>query len=197
MQQRNMAEQSEELRSPYEEAPPVFGGSYVEAPRIVRGVSSSESVPPSFAGRMEERQVDDDVGFSEERSMESAGIDQIFWKADSTLVGFLVSYDHDPKGTYVELRTGRLIVSNQRESSSNCLVINDRIVSPMHAIMRVAAGGVIQVLDQLSESGTRVRRQGQGGEEFLSGEKTSLSQGDVVFFGDRKFHVLLVVGEEG
>jgi hypothetical protein len=65
----------------------------------------------------------------------------------------------------------------------------------MHAIMRVAAGGHVQVLDQLSESGTRVRHYGQAEEAFLSGEKSSLSHGDIVFFGDRKFHVLLVAGE--
>ena len=121
--------------------------------------------------------------------------DQIYWKSESPLVGFLVTYDHDSNGTYVELRQGRLMVSNQREDSGNCLVVVGDSVSPMHAIMRVAAGGSLQVLDQLSESGTRVKRVGQREEEFLSGEKSSLSHGDVLFFGDRKFHVLLVVGE--
>lgn len=121
--------------------------------------------------------------------------DQIYWKSESPLVGFLVTYDHDSNGTYVELHQGRLMVSNQREDSGNCLVVAGDSVSPMHAIMRVAAGGGLQVLDQLSESGTRVKRVGQREEEFLSGEKSSLSHGDIVFFGDRKFHVLLVVGE--
>jgi len=120
--------------------------------------------------------------------------DQIFWKNESPLVGFLVTYDHDPKGSYVELRQGRLIVSNQREDSGSCLVVAGESVSPMHAIMRVAPGGVLQVLDQLSETGTRVRHLGQVEEEFLSGEKSALSHGDIVFFGDRKFHVLLVLG---
>lgn len=121
--------------------------------------------------------------------------DQIYWKNESLLVGFLVTYDHDPKGSYVELRQGRLMVSNQREESGSCLVVIGESVSPMHAIMRVAPGGHVQVLDQLSESGTRVRHAGHSEEEFLSGEKSSLSHGDIVFFGDRKFHVLLVVGE--
>lgn len=120
--------------------------------------------------------------------------DQIFWRNESPLVGFLVTYDHDPKGSYVELRQGRLIVSSQREDSGSCLVVAGESVSPMHAIMRVAPGGVLQVLDQLSETGTRVRHLGQVEEEFLSGEKSALSHGDIVFFGDRKFHVLLVLG---
>jgi hypothetical protein len=62
--------------------------------------------------------------------------------------------------------------------------------------MRVAPGGVVQVLDQLSEAGTRVKHIGQTEEEFLSGEKSTVSHGDMIFFGDRKFHVLLVIGEE-
>jgi hypothetical protein len=122
--------------------------------------------------------------------------DRIFWKAESPLVGFLVTYDHDPKGSYVELRQGRLMVSNQRETSGSCLMVLGESISPMHAIMRVAPGGVVQVLDQLSEAGTRVKHIGQTEEEFLSGEKSTVSHGDMIFFGDRKFHVLLVIGEE-
>jgi hypothetical protein len=121
--------------------------------------------------------------------------DQIFWKNESPLVGFLVTYDHDTRGAYVELRQGRLMVSNQREESGSCFVVAGESVSPMHAIMRVAADGVVQVLDQLSEAGTRVKHIGQSDEEFLSGEKSTLSHGDIVFFGDRKFHVLLVAAE--
>ncbi len=122
--------------------------------------------------------------------------EQIFWKADAPLVGFLVSYDHNPKGSYVELRTGRLIVSNQKEESGSCLMIPHESISPMHAIMRVAAGGVLQVLDQLSESGTRVLHAGTNNEAFLSGEKANVGHGDILFFGDRKFHVCLVTANE-
>jgi hypothetical protein len=123
----------------------------------------------------------------------STSHEQIFWKTEAPLVGFLVSYDHNPKGAYVELRSGRLIVSNQKEESGSCLMIPHESISPMHAIMRVAAGGVLQVLDQLSESGTRVVHAGSEHEEFLSGEKANVGHGDVLYFGDRKFHVCLVM----
>ncbi len=121
--------------------------------------------------------------------------EQIFWKNDGPLVGFLVSFDHNPRGSYVELRTGRLIVSSQREESGSCLVVPDPSVSPMHAIMRIASGGVLQVLDQLSESGTRIIHNGSNQETFLSGEKTNVGHGDVVFFGERKFHVCLIMAD--
>ena len=120
--------------------------------------------------------------------------EEVYWKSCTQLVGFLVSFDYDPAGSYLELRTGRLIVSSQLDPASNCLVLSHESVSPSHAVMRVAAGGSIQVLDQLSESGTRIRKFETGEELLLSGEKAVLSHGDVVSFGDRNFHVCLVMG---
>ena len=119
--------------------------------------------------------------------------EEIAWKSVTPLVGFLVSFDHDENGSYLELRTGRLIVTCQREGSGSCLVLHDESVSPMHAVMRVAAGGSIQILDQLSESGTRIRKFSTGEEILLSGEKAELNHGDIVGFGDRTFHVCLVM----
>jgi hypothetical protein len=62
----------------------------------------------------------------------------------------------------------------------------------MHAILRITAAGEIQILDQLSEFGTRIRRFGSNEEEQLSGDKSSLEHGDVVKFGDRSFHLCVV-----
>lgn len=122
--------------------------------------------------------------------------EQIFWKSEGRLIGFLVSFDHNPNGSYVELRPGRLIISCNKETSGSCLFIPDSSVSPMHAIMRVAEGGVLQVLDQLSEAGTRIRHANGGEEEFLSGDKANAAHGDVIFFGERKFHVCLLGFDE-
>lgn len=118
--------------------------------------------------------------------------DSIAWTSESTLVGFLLSYDNNPKGDYVELRTGRLMVTCEFDASGNCLVVPHASVSPMHAIMRVGTAGSIQVLDQLSENGTKVRHAGSNEEEFLSGEKGTLGHGDIVSFGERSFYVCLI-----
>lgn len=120
--------------------------------------------------------------------------EEIYWKACTQLVGFLVSFDYESTGSYLELRTGRLLVTSQPDQSSNCLVLAHETVSPSHAVMRVATGGSVQVLDQLSESGTRIRKLETGEEVLLSGEKAALSHGDVVSFGDRNFHVCLILG---
>ena len=119
--------------------------------------------------------------------------EEIYWKNYTQLVGFLVSFDYEPNGSYLELRVGRLIVSSKFEGSGNCLVLQDESVSPMHAIMRITLGNSVQVLDQLSESGTRIQRAGGGEEQFLSGEKSTLSHGDVIVFGDRSFYVCLIM----
>ena len=119
--------------------------------------------------------------------------EEIYWKNNTQLVGFLVSFDNEPNGSYLELRVGRLIVSSKFEGSGNCLVLQDESVSPMHAIMRITLGNSVQVLDQLSESGTRIQRAGGGEEQFLSGEKSTLSHGDVIVFGDRSFYVCLIM----
>jgi hypothetical protein len=118
--------------------------------------------------------------------------DSITWTTESILVGFLISYDVNPKGHYVELRSGRLMVTSEFESSGNCFVVRHPSVSPMHAIMRVGTTGTVQVLDQLSEHGTKIRRAGTEEEEFLSGEKGTLNHGDTVVFGERAFYVCLI-----
>lgn len=138
------------------------------------------------------------VHVAEEPMLTEADVraEEVYWKSCTPLVGFLVSFDYDPSGSYLELRAGRLIVSAQPDPGSNCLVLNHESVSPSHAVMRVAAGGAIQVLDQLSESGTRIRKADSGEEILLSGEKAVLSHGDVVSFGDRNFHVCLVMSNQ-
>lgn len=121
----------------------------------------------------------------------------IAWQKETRIVGFLVSFDSNPNGDVYELRSGRVMITSQAAPGSNCLVIKDDSVSPMHAIMRVSAGGEIQVLDQLSEFGTKIQRFGSSEEEQLSGDKGSVEHGDVIKFGNRKFHVCVIAVGEG
>jgi len=120
----------------------------------------------------------------------------VVWTKESPIVGFLVSYDENPNGTIFELRAGRLIVTSESPGAGNFLVVQSDSVSPMHAIMRIGQGGDLQVLDQLSEFGTRIVRLGGDGDEELSGDKSSLEHGDTIYFGERKFHVCIVTREE-
>ena len=119
------------------------------------------------------------------------------WSKLSPIVGFLVSYDKNTNGDVYELRSGRLIVTSEAAAAGNYMLVDDATVSPMHAIMRISASGEIQVLDQLSEHGTKIRRFGSKDEQELSGDKSSLEHGDVIKFGARAFHVCLVTRGDG
>lgn len=122
--------------------------------------------------------------------------DLAVWLNDAPLLGFLVTYDKNRLGEVCSLRSGRMIVTSAPQSTGNYLLIDDSSVSPLHAIMRITASGEIQILDQLSESGTFIRRFGTEEEIELSGEKSFLEHGDVVRFGERTFHILMVVRNE-
>ena len=121
----------------------------------------------------------------------------VIWTKESPLVGFLVSFDENKCGEVFDLRTGRLIVTSEAAATGNFLIIKNESVSPMHAILRVGKGGEIQVLDQLSEHGTKISRFGSSELEELSGEKTTVEHGDIVWFGERKFHVCVIAGATG
>jgi hypothetical protein len=112
--------------------------------------------------------------------------------SDQPLIGFLVSFDSGPQAEYFELRVGRRVVTSDAQAPGQNLVIDHPTVSPMHAILRVAPNGTVQVLDQLSEHGTLISRAGSTEVETLSGEKSSLNHGDRIQFGERLFTVCLI-----
>lgn len=116
----------------------------------------------------------------------------VVYQRESKIVGFLISFDQNANGQVFELRAGRVIVTSSPAAGGNYLVIADESVSPMHAIMRISEDGDLQILDQLSEFGTRIRRAGSDEEEELSGEKSSLGHGDMVWFGNRRFNLCMI-----
>lgn len=118
----------------------------------------------------------------------------IIWSKLSRVMGFLVAYDADDNGEFFELRQGRLIITSEPPATGNFLVLDDKSVSPMHAIVRLADFGELQILDQLSEQGTRIIRGDSGEEEILSGEKGTAYHGDTIIFGKKKFSVCLIAG---
>lgn len=137
--------------------------------------------------------ADPEVGNGEVRRQSSTR-EIVESKRISKLVGFLVTYQRDRLGEYIELREGRLLVSSTGGASDNCLVINDPSVSPMHAIMRISSDGTILILDQLSEHGTRIKRRASGKEETLLGDKSTLEHEDLVTFGECAYHVCILKG---
>lgn len=113
------------------------------------------------------------------------------------LKGFLVSFDNGPQGEYFELRVGRFIITSELNATGSNILIDHPTVSPMHAILRIAPTGIIQVLDQLSEHGTLIKRSGSDEVETLSGDKSNLEHGDIIQFGERSFYICLIAQVNG
>jgi hypothetical protein len=107
------------------------------------------------------------------------------------LVGFLVSFDGGSMGEVIDLRVGRWIVSSEKGADGNFLIIKHQTVSPFHAIIKISETKEIQVLDQLSEFGTTVKK-ADGTEQKLSGSVALIAHGDSVKFGSRNFNVCLI-----
>lgn len=114
-------------------------------------------------------------------------------KAPKTkIVGFLISFDSEPNGEVFEIRSGRWLLTSRPTDHGDYILVQDESISPLHAIIRAAGEGKIQVLDQLSEFGTAVVRKGSEEEEDSTGTMVTVDHGDVVRFGKRKFTVVLV-----
>lgn len=118
--------------------------------------------------------------------------DGIFWSRKTPIVGFLVSFDKDSNGDVFELRQGRVIITCEKASHGDYLVIHHDSISPMHAILRITASGEVQVLDQLSEFGTKIKKFGVEEVTDLSGERSPVTHGDILYFGERSFHVSMI-----
>ena len=177
-----------------------------------RALTSSDDPEEDQTGALDGSAYEDsliDEGFesSYERDSEEQDLDEsdeefsdvlvpseneILWRRPTRLVGFLVALDATQERGYVELHEGRLLVSREENNSENCLVLRHQSVSTMHAIMMVSADGSILILDQLSESGTIIRRAKDGREESLMGDKQTLHHGDVVVFGECAYNVCII-----
>jgi len=108
------------------------------------------------------------------------------------LLGFMVSFDENPYGEAFEIREGRTIVSSDLPmSGGTVLLIEDPSVGSMHAVLKADGNGTLILLDQLSESGTFVRANGEE-EQQLSGDRAIIKHGDMVRFGCRSFKVSLL-----
>jgi hypothetical protein len=158
-------------------------------------IQQSRAVPQESYEHQDTLDLEEDMErLLEEENVGEGEREYLAMRRPSKLVGFLVSYELERYGRYIELREGRLLVSSEGSSSDNCLVIEDASVSPMHAIMRISSNGTIMILDQLSEHGTRIKRAGSEKEEALLGDKGTLEHGDVVIFGECGYHVCIIKG---
>ena len=115
----------------------------------------------------------------------------IFWKNETPLVGFLVTFSNNPNGEFYDLREGKLVITSQINKNMSSLVINDESVSMMHAIMKIS-NDKISLLDQFSENGTTIKHFGSSNVVELSGESEYIQDKDIITFGNVTFKVCLI-----
>jgi hypothetical protein len=200
-----LAQQTEDDRRPgaaFDQHNPAYGGGFVVPPRrpaAETGFGGAARGPVGAPhGLPAPRGHDASAGTSLPMGAAGSALDHdtVVWNRPSKVIGCLISFDSDSNGDLFVLRVGRLVVTSQQPPGGSFLFIKDESISMMHAVLRVGQDGVIQVLDQLSEHGTLVRRFGSGEEIQLSGDKCEIQHGDIVKFGGRSFHVCLLARQE-
>ncbi|OVE80337.1 hypothetical protein BVY02_00480 [bacterium J17] len=110
----------------------------------------------------------------------------------SKIIGFMVSFDKEENGEVFEICAGRWLLTSRPTDHGEFILINDETISPLHAIIRATSEGKVQVLDQLSEFGTGVTKQGEDEEVEVAGSMISVEHGDIVRFGKRSFTIVMV-----
>ena len=108
------------------------------------------------------------------------------------IVAFFISFDKNKFGEVIEIRSGRWLVTSRPTDHGEFILIEDETISPLHAIVRATKDGKVQVLDQLSEFGTGVKRQGDAEEQEVSGTMVNVAHGDVLRLGQRHFVVCMI-----
>lgn len=101
------------------------------------------------------------------------------------LVGWLLTFDHDPAGTDFHLREGRNTIGTDREASEVCLEW-DGTVSGKHAVI-VFRDGKFQIRDCDSVNGTYVN-----GEDIFGKEGVVLTGGDRIKIGASTFRLYVI-----
>ncbi|MCB0309694.1 MAG: hypothetical protein KDD42_00580 [Bdellovibrionales bacterium] len=110
------------------------------------------------------------------------------------LIGWLVSYAKDEKGTAHEIRAGRTIITSEDDQQSRIITIADADLSAPHLAMQASTKHSIMVQDIFSESGSFIVDGKSGAERAVSGP-VELRHGDWIRVGATiRFQLCLIDG---
>lgn len=99
------------------------------------------------------------------------------------LVGFLVTYTHDPAGFFYEIRQGRHIIGSSGEAD---ITIKDDMISSQHAILLYRKGNFF-FKDNLSTNGSFVN-----GKNINVNDTLQLKNYDVIKMGKTKLRLIKI-----
>ena len=115
----------------------------------------------------------------------------IYWKDQTPLIGFLITFNNNPNGDFYELREGKLVITSQMNKNMNSLVINDESIAVMHAVMKITSNK-ITLLDPFGENVTTLKHFNSDEVIELSEESEIIKDKDIVTFGNVTFKVCLI-----
>lgn len=111
-------------------------------------------------------------------------------EVEGTLLGWFIHFGQDPRGTSVEVRSGRFFLGRQKLRGSD-MVIADSTVSTPHCLITSSAQDGITIQDLMSEQGTFVKRARTNNYVPVQ-QVITLEHGDWVRFGQYEVMVCLV-----
>ncbi len=111
-------------------------------------------------------------------------------ETEGTLLGWFIHFGQDPRGTSVEVRSGRFFLGRQKLRGSD-MVIADSTVSTPHCLITSSAHDGITIQDLMSEQGTFIKRARSDSYAPVQ-QVITLEHGDWVRFGQYEVMVCLV-----
>lgn len=107
------------------------------------------------------------------------------------LVGWLVSFDEDPEGASIELRSGRLLIAKSKIFENAIQLVAEDISTP-HAAIKASPSNQVLIQDIFSTTGTYLTKFGSDQESKVEGP-VEISNGDRIRFGKKtRFQVCLI-----
>jgi hypothetical protein len=114
--------------------------------------------------------------------------------SDSRLIGWLVSYAMNDRGTAYELRAGRYLVTSQDSDETRTISVQEETISSPHLAMNATNKHVLVVQDIFSEHGTYIVKADSGQEIPVTGP-VAVNHGDWLRVGEKtRFQICLIDG---
>ena len=111
---------------------------------------------------------------------------------DTSLLGWLVSYELDQEGFSFEIREGRTLISADGTTAAHFLSLNEKSISSPHAALLAQEYHKVMLQDIFSEHGCFLTRAGDEKEVPIDGP-VAIAHGDWIRIGNKnRFQVCLI-----
>jgi hypothetical protein len=115
-------------------------------------------------------------------------------RPSNKLIGWLVSYQSNDRGSYYELRAGRSFIGSGVIQNERLINLDPKESNTAHAVLNASPEYHVVVQDIFSDSGTFVTKSSSG-EEIAVSSPVELEHGDWLRVGEMlKFQVCLIHG---